>query len=55
MCLCVFVCLCVCVCVCMCVCLSSSVCMVGVIFVYIDTVYGFQGCHWTFAKITENL
>ena len=32
-----------CVCVCVCVCLSSSVCMVGVIFVYVDTVYGFYG------------
>ena len=34
---------CVCVCVCVCICLSSSVCMVGVIFVYVDTVYGFYG------------
>ena len=30
-----------CVCVCVCVCLSSLVCMVGVIFVYLDTVIGF--------------
>ena len=37
----VCVCLCVCVCVFVCVCLSSLVCMVGVIFVYVDTVYGF--------------
>ena len=28
-------------CVCMSVCLSSLVCMVGVVFEYIDTVYGF--------------
>ena len=33
------VCECVCVCVCVC-CLSSLVCMVGVVFVYVDTVYG---------------
>ena len=54
--MCVFVCVCVCVracarararvcvfvyvCVCLSVCLSSLVCMVGVVFVYIDTVYG---------------
>ena len=35
--------MCVCVSVCLSVCLSSSVCMVGVIFVYVDTVYGFYG------------
>ena len=29
----------------MCVCLSSLVCMVGVVFVYVDTVYGFL---WVF-------
>ena len=28
-------------CVCVYVCLSSFVCMVGVVFVYVDTVYGF--------------
>ena len=28
---------------CVCVCLSSLVCVVGVIFVYVDTVYGFYG------------
>ena len=42
-CVCVSVCVCVCVCVCLSVCLSSLVCMVGVIFVYVDTVYGFHG------------
>ena len=36
-------CLCVCVCVCLSVHLSSLVCMVGVIFVYVDTVYWFYG------------
>ena len=41
MCVCVRVCLRVCVCVY--VCLSSLVCMVGVIFVYTDTVFGFYG------------
>ena len=42
---CVYVCVCVCVCVYACVsaCLSSLVCMVGVIFVYVDTVFGFYG------------
>ena len=35
--------MCVCVCVCLSVCLSSLVCMVGVIFVYVDTVYWFYG------------
>ena len=45
MCVCMYVCECVCVCVCgvcvcLSVCLSSLVCMVGVVFVYIDTVYG---------------
>ena len=49
----VFVCACACVCVCVCmlyvsvcvcVCLSSSVCMVGVICVYVDVVgMGFMG------------
>ena len=45
MCVCVCVCVreCVCVCVCVCVSLSSSGCIVGVIFVYVDTVYGFYG------------
>ena len=38
MCACVCACVCVCVCVCVCLCLSSLVCMVGVIFVYVDTV-----------------
>ena len=38
MCVCVFACVSVCVCVCL-----SSVCMVRVIFVYIDAVYGFMG------------
>ena len=42
-CVCVSVCLSVCVCVCVCVCVLSLVCMVGVIFVYVDTVYGFFG------------
>ena len=41
MCVCVCVCLCVCVCVCLSVSLSSLVCMVGAVFVYVDTVYGF--------------
>ena len=44
---CVRACVCVCVCVCLSVCLSvrlsSLVCMVGVIFVYVDTVYWFYG------------
>ena len=31
-----------------CVCLSSLVCMVGVIFVYIDTVFGFCGYSFFF-------
>ena len=35
---CVCVCVCVCVYVCVCVCVSSLVCMVGVIFVYADTL-----------------
>ena len=30
-------------CVCVCVCVWSSVCMVGVIFLYVDKVYGFYG------------
>ena len=38
-----------CVCECVCartrMCVSSLVCMVGVIFVYVDTVYGFL---WVF-------
>ena len=38
-------CECVCVCVCVCVCLSSLVCLVEVVFVYVDTVYGFL---WVF-------
>ena len=44
-CVCVSVCVCkcVCVCVCVCVCESSLVCMIGVIFVYADTVFGFYG------------
>ena len=42
-CVCECVCVCACVCVCVCVCLSSLVCMVGVIFVYIDRVYWFYG------------
>ena len=41
--MCVCVCVCVCVSVCLSVCLSSLVCMVGVIFVYVDTVHGFHG------------
>ena len=36
-------CVCVSVCVCVCVCLSSLVCMVGVIYVYVDMVFGFMG------------
>ena len=49
MCVCMCVCVCVCVCVCMCVCvclpvcLSSLVCMVGVIFVWVDIIYEFYG------------
>ena len=39
MCVCAFV----CVCVCLSVCLSSLVLMVGVIFVYVDSVFGFYG------------
>ena len=39
------VCMCVCVCERVCVCLSSLVCIVGVVFVYVDTVYGFL---WVF-------
>ena len=35
------VCVCVCACACVCVCLSVLVCMVGVIVVYVDTVYWF--------------
>ena len=35
--------MCVCVCVCVCVCPSSLVCMVAVVFVYVDMVYGFYG------------
>ena len=31
------------------VCLSSLVCMVGVIFVYVDTVYGFYGYSFLYA------
>ena len=42
-CACECVCVCVCVCVCLSVCLSSLVCMFGVIFVYVDRVYGFYG------------
>ena len=30
-------------CVCVCVCVPSLVCMVGAIFVYADTVFGFYG------------
>ena len=43
MCVCVCVNVCVCVCICLSVCLSSLVCMVGVIFVSVDTVYWFYG------------
>ena len=35
--------LCVCVCVCLSICLPSLVCMVGIIFVYVNMVYGFYG------------
>ena len=42
MCACACVCVCVCVCVCLSVCLSSLVCMVGIIFVHVDTVYGYS-------------
>ena len=59
MCVCVGVCVCVHVCVgvcesvcesvCACVCLLSLVCMVGVIFVYVDTVYGFYGYSFFYA------
>ena len=41
--MCACVCVCVCVCLCLSVHLSSLVCMVGVIFVYVDTVYWFYG------------
>ena len=33
--------MCVCVCVFVCVCLSPLVCMVGIVFVYVDTVWVF--------------
>ena len=36
--------MCVCACVCVCLCLSSLVCMVGVIFVYADTVIWVLSC-----------
>ena len=39
MCVCVCVCVCACVCVCVRACMLSLVCMVGAVFVYIDTVY----------------
>ena len=39
----VCVCVCVFVSVCLSVCLSSLVCMVGIIYVYVDTVFGFYG------------
>ena len=42
-CVCVCLCVCVCVCVCLSVCLSSLVSMVGVIHVYVDTVFGIYG------------
>ena len=44
-CVCVYVCVCVCerACACLSVCLSSLACMVGVGFVYVDTVYWFYG------------
>ena len=52
MCVCVSVlCLCVCACVCVCVCESSLVCMVVVIFVYADTVFGFYG--YSFSCLVE--
>ena len=38
--MCVCMCVCVCVCECLSVCLSSLVCMVGVVFVYVDAIYG---------------
>ena len=41
--MCVCVCVCVCVYVCVYVCLLSLVCMVEVIYVYVDTVFGFYG------------
>ena len=46
---CVYVCVracvyvCVYVCVCVCVCVPSLLCMVGVIFVYVDMVFGLNG------------
>ena len=47
MCVCVCVrareCMSVCVSVCLSVCLSSLICMFGVVFVHVDTVYGFYG------------
>ena len=43
-CVCLSVCLFVCLFVCLPVYLSSLVCMVGVIFVFVDTVLGFYGC-----------
>ena len=42
MCVCVCVCVCVSVCLSVC-CLSSLVCVVGVIYVYIDMVFVFYG------------
>ena len=42
-CVCVCVWLCVCMCVCVRVCVWSLVCMVGIISVYVDTVFGFNG------------
>ena len=43
MCVCVCVCVSVCLSVCLSLSLSSLVCMAGVIYVYVDTVFGFYG------------
>ena len=40
---CVCVCVCVYVCVCVCVCVRPLVYMVGFIYMYIDTAFGFYG------------
>ena len=40
---------CVCVYMCVCVCLSSLVCMVGVIFAYVDMAYRFYGYSFFYA------
>ena len=51
-CVCVCVCVCVsvsvCVCVCEYVCVLSLVCMAGIMYVYVDTVFGFYGYFFFF-------